>query len=305
MDIMAKQHSVFTKEHMDRILAEDRRVDATGKLGQCSLRSLLTESGALDDKGSHFGPLAQAAASYYVRQRTDDINERTAWLRQTKGHQGFYTGSALGRLAFEIVEIDEDLSKRCPTYTMVIDNGTAALMIQTGQFDFYDNFDVSTQCSRFPESTRRFAGMDLGHPLQPMPNIVFDALNAGKSYDLYSKTEKLAVQDRFCSQLSGALHNDKNAMQLFNEVYMATVVASAASVNGKPFIPEGASCEKCLFGNSICAQLDMMDYFTYAKERSMSKQAGVATQNYREIKNVPDFIKSDSPSVQSGMDYDF
>lgn len=33
MDIMAKQHSVFTKEHMDRILAEDRRIDATGKLG--------------------------------------------------------------------------------------------------------------------------------------------------------------------------------------------------------------------------------------------------------------------------------
>lgn len=33
MDVMAKQESVFTKEHMDRLLAEDRQVDATGKQG--------------------------------------------------------------------------------------------------------------------------------------------------------------------------------------------------------------------------------------------------------------------------------
>lgn len=37
MDVMAKQESVFTKEHMDRLLAEDRRVDATGKLGSARL----------------------------------------------------------------------------------------------------------------------------------------------------------------------------------------------------------------------------------------------------------------------------
>ena len=311
-NLMERQESVFTKEHIDRILAEDRQADASGQLGVCSLEPLLKESGALDDKGSHYGPLAQAAASYYVRQRMDDINERAYQLRKSGKRVGFCPANTMGRLANQMANIDYDLSQRCGSYTAVTDRGTEEMMRKTGHLDYYD-YALQGSPVRFPADTRQFAGMDLGYPSRTMDSVMNDVKLGGLTYEQYFHGQKLYMQDRFSElfsavtqQKSGSVGEWHEKAKLFEEVYSASEIAKAAGFGDAGPASTNEDLAKALFGNSMSVQLDKMNYFAYAKDRAMSKQNGV--QGNREIKNVPDFMKSgNSPELKPiGFDgYDF
>lgn len=291
-DLMAKQASVLTKEHIDRLLAEDRRIDATGKIGQCSLEKLLSENGALDDGGSKYGDLAQAAASYYVRQRMDDINERSFQLRKSGKGVGFYPGSAMGRLANQIANVDYDLSKRCERYTAVIDNGTEHLLASTGYLDHYE-YDVNSTAVHFPSDTRRFVDGELGTPERTMDSVMRDVQAKGLTYEFYSHNQKLYLQDRFCHLLPDSVQLGKDCKtDLFDEVYKACEIAQVMDSRKGGFLPKEQHSVKALFGNSIGRRLEEMGYFDYMVQRDMTKQ------NNREIKNVPDFMKDGGMSAK-------
>lgn len=249
MDVMTKQESVFTKEHMDRLLAEDRRVDATGKLGQCSLTVLLEESGALDDQGSHYGPLAQAAASYYVRQRMDDINAYAYELKTEKGSAGFYPGTALGRLANEMATVNLGLQSRGGKYTSIVDKGTEELMWATGHLDNYEDGFVGSftgKAVHFPADTRRFSGQGLGYPTRTMDTVMKEVKQGNLTYEFYGHNQKQYMQDRFCELLADIEKQQSDSVGkwhaksvMFEEVYKSQAIALEMSHGKQGFIPPG------------------------------------------------------------------
>lgn len=312
MDVMAKQESVFTKEHMDRLLAEDRQVDATGKLGQCSLTVLLEESGALDDQGSHYGPLAQAAASYYIRQRMDDINAHAYELKAERGSAGFYPGTALGRLANEMATVNLGLQSRGGKYTSIVDKGTEELMWATGHLDNYEDGFVGSftgNAVHFPADARRFSGMGLGYPTRTMDSVMNDVKLGSLTYEFYGHNQRQYMQDRFCELLAdiekqrsdsvGGWHA-KSAM--FEEVYKSQAIALEMSHGKQGFIPQGDNCVRALLGNSAAERLGKLGYFDYEKTRN--KELASELQGRREIRNKPDFMRDGENPEPKPMGFD-
>lgn len=304
-DLMKKQYDTFTKEHIDRILAEDRDADATGKLGQCSLERLLRESGALDDNGSKYGDLAQAAASYYVHQRMDDINERAYRMRKEKGHPGFYPGTAMGRLANEFANIDYDLSQRCERYTAVVDAGTEHLLASTGHLDHYE-YDEKNKAVHFPADTRRLVDAGLGHQENTLQGIMQDVYRGGYTYEYYSHNQKLSMQDRFSELCVMPAEQGKSYKdRLFDEVYQSCNIAKTMDgfmMNDDNKVEHtftDSVAMKHLFGNSAAAYLEKNGYFEYVAQRE--HVAKIHIPGNREIRNVPDFMKDGSECAVPGL----
>jgi hypothetical protein len=179
MNLLERQETVLTKKRIETELRCAVVSNNAGQYGISSLSKLMRESGALEERGSKYGPFAQAAASYYVKRRINDINQNV-----DAGHRSYEFNS----LALQVDYLDEFLSKRGDGYTSPIDKTAEAALVKTGGLSYYNHYGQRGHAVYFapdnnfgtPQSTSAIYAND--RTITNKPDCMMEGYQ-GNSYD--------------------------------------------------------------------------------------------------------------------------
>lgn len=294
----AVQKKIFSHEHIDAILMNDRGV--YGKGVHSSMYSIADAAGVLSvDKRSMFGSMAQQAMSYYALQRLDDAGR----LDVTAKDYLDVSFNILRNLGTDKAYVDGIINggRNQSDRTSIFNEGVNRIFDEVAPG--YTSFS-SSEGVCYPSNMRSLFGDGPWRDSKTMPEYVLDMIKTNKRFDELP-AYKAALQDRFCNMLPGALDDDADKRAFFDEIANACDAIQAPVAGSLGVVierNEPESVTRALLGYSASKSLHNIGFGEYMAQRGLDKASDVAIVG-REIKNAPDFVKDDGPERSDGYEY--
>lgn len=299
-DALKAQRTVFNKDYIDSVLLDDKN---SGSVMRCSLMDIAGAGGVIgNNRGPLFGAKAQAAMSYYVLRRMDDINEIANAQYELGGPSNYEDVCRLGMgsLYEEYRKLDRIINMEQVATTSVISEGVENLLLREAISSGAVSPDSDVRGNAYggvyyPSNMRQLCGSGPWSENLDMSEYISLAIN-DKDAKSYGGAYSLAVRDRFCQLVSGAMESLDERDHFFVEVANAcdalqSPVAGSLGVVIEKNEPDEVT--RALLGYSESGALHDMGFVGYMREREAERAMGVTEPvNSREIKNVPDFEES-------------